>query len=279
MASKSIPKSLTRIEEQWHGYPVRFVIISFAMGCVALLLMARALTAPTIAGKVIVILILLMTVTVYGSYMRTPKILERSWLSYKFFIRSMRGENVIAKYTVPDGFLESIIPLRAFYQGGLIEFLVENQKVFGILYRYVPDRVSDDEIDSHIAKGRFLVDSLYGDLLMKFNVFNSTKSRTREVEKQIMNTINNTERTSEQKDHLYSLKSSIHEKNQKDIDWGFYVFVKIGAFKTVDEATIAHGKYTNGMKNMLNKMKMTAIPITNPKELSLVYRECMTGGL
>ncbi len=279
MTSKSIPKSLTRIEEQWHGYPVRFIIISIAMGCTALLLLARALTAPTIAGKVIVILFLLMTVAVYGIYMRTPKTLERSWLSYQYFIRSLRGENVVAKYIVPDRFLESIIPLRTFYQGGLIEFLVDNQKIFGILYRYVPDRVSDDEIESHISKGRFLVDSLYGDLLMKFNVFNSTRSHTIEVESQIMNTINNTERTPEQKDHLHSLKNSIHEKNQKDIDWGFYVFVKIGAFKTVEEATIAHRKYTTGMQNMLNRMKITAIPITNPKELSLVYRQCLTGGL
>src|SRR5450756_3028501 len=108
-------------------------------------------------GQAIFLAILFFELAFFYKFLRSPKIMDRSVLMYKFLLRSIKGETVIAKFRLPDGFLERIIPIKAFHQDGIIEFM-ENK--YGLLMRIEPSRISEDDIDMHIQKTRSLVDSL-----------------------------------------------------------------------------------------------------------------------
>ena len=220
MANNTVPKSITRIREEWNGLPVRYVILVIFFVVLSLILMASILLSNS--GQGIFLGILFFELAFFYKFLRSPKIMDRSVLMYKFLLKSIKGETVIAKFRLPDGFLESIIPIRAFHPDGIIEFM-ENK--YGLLMRIEPSRISEDDIDTHIQKTRSLVDSLHGELLTKAFVCSIKETNSRPLARNVVNIINTQERTPEQKKHLDSLYHHAQENNNTVIQWQFYVFL------------------------------------------------------
>src|SRR5659263_336477 len=162
MANNTVPKSITRIREEWNGLPVRYVILVISFVILSLILIASILLYDS--GQAIFLAILFFELAFFYKFLRSPKVMDRSVLIYKYLFRSIKGETVIAKFKLPAGFLERIIPIKAFHQDGIIEFM-ENK--YGLLMRIEPSRISEDDIDTHIQRTRALVDSLHGELLTK----------------------------------------------------------------------------------------------------------------
>src|SRR3989337_1798566 len=113
--------------------------------------------------------------------------MDRSLLMYKFLLRSIKGETVIAKFRLPDGFLERLIPIKAFHEDGIIEFM-ENK--YGLLMRIEPSRISEDDIDTHIQRTRALVDSLHGELLTKAFVCSIQEGNYKPLARNIVKIVN-----------------------------------------------------------------------------------------
>jgi hypothetical protein len=271
MANNTVPKSITRIREEWNGLPVRYVILTISFVVLSLILMASILLSDS--GQGIFLGILFFELTFFYKFLRSPKIMDRSVLMYKFLLRSIKGETVIAKFRLPDGFLERIIPIKAFHQDGIIEFM-ENK--YGLLMRIEPSRISEDDIDTHIQKTRALVDSLHGELLTKAFVCSIQETNSRSLGRNVVNIINTQERTPEQKKHLDSIYHHAQENNNTVIQWQFYVFLSIGTHPNLEKAIIAKKQYFPGFSDKLQKLGVLVMPLKNKDALASAYRKCIT---
>jgi hypothetical protein len=273
MANNTVPKSITRIREEWNGLPVRYVILVISFVILSLILIASILLYDS--GQAIFLAILFFELAFFYKFLRSPKVMDRSVLIYKFLFRSIKGETVIAKFRLPDGFLERIIPIKAFHHDGIIEFM-ENK--YGLLMRIEPSRISEDDIDTHIQKTRALVDSLYGELLTKAFVCSISETNSKPLARNIVNIINTQERTPEQKKHLDSLYNHAQENNNTVIQWQFYVFLGLGTYTTLDKAMIAKKQYFPGFSEKLQKLGVLVMPLKNKEALASAYRKCLTQG-
>jgi hypothetical protein len=274
MANNTVPKSITRIREEWNGLPVRYVILVLSFVVLSLILIAFILLSDS--GQGIYLAILFFELAFFYKFLRSPKVMDRSVLVCKFLLKSIKGETVIAKFKLPAGFLERIIPIKAFHQDGIIEF-TENK--YGLLMRIEPSRIFEDDIDTHIQKTRALVDSLHGELLTKAFVCSIQETNYKPLARNIVNIINTQERTPEQKKHLDSLYHHAQENNNTVIQWQFYVFLSLGAYTTLDKAMIAKKQYFPGFSEKLQKLGILVMPLKHKEALASAYRQCITQGV
>jgi hypothetical protein len=273
MANNTVPKSITRIREEWNGLPVRYVIIVISFVVLSLILIASILLSDSRQG--IFLAILFFELAFFYKFLRSPKVMDRSILMYRFLFKSIKGETVIAKFRLPAGFLERIIPIRAFHQDGIIEFM-ENK--YGLLMRIEPSRISEDDIDTHIQRTRALVDSLHGELLTKAFVCSIQETNYKPLARNVVNIINTQERTPEQKKHLDSIYHHAQENNNTVIQWQFYLFLSIGTHPDLERAIIAKKQYFPGFSEKLQKLGILVMPLKNREALASAYRQCITQG-
>ncbi len=273
MANNTVPKSITRIREEWNGLPVRYVILVISFVVLSLILIAFILLSNS--GQGIFLAILFFELAFFYKFLRSPKVMDRSILIYKFLLKSIKGETVIAKFKLPAGFLERIIPIKAFHQDGIIEFM-ENK--YGLLMRIEPSRICEDDIDIHIQKTRALVDSLHGELLTKAFVCSIQETNFKPLARNVVNIINTQERTPEQKKHLDSLYHHAQENNNAVIQWQFYVFLSLGTHTTLDKAMIAEKQYFPGFSEKLQKLGILVTQLKNKEVLASAYKQCITQG-
>jgi hypothetical protein len=268
----TVPKTITRIRAEYYGYPVRYLILVLALAIFCVFLITGMLLSRSFIAKAVYVILLFSTVTVFVKFFWGARSLDRTWLMYRYLIRSITGKNTIAKYVLPASFLESIVPVRAFHEHGIIEFLGNK---YGMLMRIEPSRISDDELDLHIAKGRSLVDALHGSLLMKFYVV-SVNSSGAAIEKNVIEIINREERSQKQKQHLYSIYHHLQDSIKTVIQWRFYVFVSLGEYKNIDEAKIARSQYMPGIESKLQKSGVRMMPLMDKNTLASAYRQCLS---
>jgi len=269
--NNTIPKSITRIQEEYMGFPMKFVAVVVGTCLVSLFLIMGILLSE---GRIVFIIVQFFVIVFFFKFMRSPSILDRSWLMYQFFIKSMRGQDVMAKFTLPAGFLERIIPLKAFHADGLIEF-IDNQ--YGLLMQIEPSRISDDEIDGHIQKVRGLIDSLHSEVSLKLFVCSIPQGAGfKSLEKNVINIINTQDRTVEQKNHLLSIYHQAHDNKNTVIAWKFYMFLATGKYKSHEEAQIATKQYFPGFLLKLQKCGVLVNQLKDKHTLAAAYRQCIT---
>lgn len=269
----TVPKSLTRMGEEWNGFPLRFIIMVFAVGIISLILIAGTVIASTMAGKLMFMLFMFGTWLIFFKFLRTPAIMNRSWLMYLYTLRALRGQTVTAKFKLPDGFLEGIIPLKKFHREGLIEFVGDK---YGLLMRIDPQRISDDEVEGHLEKVKSMIDSLHGDLMLKLFVCSIPQSSIKNLERNVISTINKEDRTAQQKAHLYSIYHEAHDNTSSVIQWRFYLFISLGVYKDLHHALIAKQQYFPGLEARLHKCGVRVSQLVDKQMLAAAYRQCIT---
>jgi len=266
LSNYTVPKNLRKLSEEWNGLPLRYVMVIAVTAIICLILIIMVLASN---HKIIPLLLLFIVVTVFMKFMRSPKILSRSWLAYLYFIRELRGLNVIPKYVVSAEFLKSIVPIIEFHDEGLIEF---TRNKYGLLMKINPDRIGEDEIEHHINSVKLLVDSLHGDLMLKSYVVSNSSSNN-SLESSLLASMNAPERTKAEQEHLLSLYKSATEVKAPIISWKFYAFLSLGIYSTLEDAVIAKQQFFPGLINRMTNAGMHLVLIQNKTELSRVYRQ------
>ncbi len=265
----TVPKSMRRVSEEWQGLPLRYVLILALFAIVSLILIIITFSSQ---NKIPPLILLFLVIAFFTKFIRTPAIMARSWLSYQFLIRGLRGQNVIPKYASTAGFMKCIIPIVEFHQGGIIEF---SGNKYGMLLKADPARVSDDDLDRHINQVRNLTDSLHGDLMIKSYVV-SLQTAGRPVERALLSSLNEPGRTNQEQAHIYSLYQEATKNTNPVIQWRFYIFLGFGKYSTIQDANIAKMQYYPGITDRLNKAGMHIIPITDRQELGATYRQLVS---
>ncbi len=269
MTSHTVPKTLKNVSMQYQGLPISYILVLIVTAAVALFLIMAAVTSKNnIISLVISLVLLFIELCVFLKFMRSPSILKRTWLAYQFFMKNVQGKTVYPKFAMPAASLQPLIPIKEFYNNGLILF---NQNHYGMLLKADPKRVSDDELDQHINQVRALTDSLHGELMIKSYVC-SLQSSTRGIKNSLQGLLNEQGRTKEEKEHLYSLYQNSIENKAPIVEWQFYIFLGFGSYPTLQEAEIAAKQYYPGISERLNKTGMHIVPIINSNELGRTYR-------
>ena len=191
---------------------------------------------------------------------------------WNYFVRSVSGQTVLAKYKCSVPFLQQIVPIVAVHKEGVVEF-VGNR--WGILMRADPGRISDDDLDTHITKVKDVVDSLFGELMLKTFVC-SRVSSAKPIEQDLVKKMNDPEKTIQQKQHLHSIYQDIRGNTRPQIEWVFYVFLSLGQYGTLDEAERVRQTHLPGFENRLRAAGMHVVSLTDPNEVAISYRQCMT---
>jgi len=265
----TVPKSLRRINEEYQGLPIRYVMVLVVMAIICLVLIISTFSAK---NKIVPLILLFCVISFFLKFMRKPSVLTRSWLAYKFLIRGMGGHNVVAKYTSTATFMKSIIPIVEFHEAGVIEF---TGKQYGLLLKCDPGRISDDELDQHINRVKILADSLHGEIMIK-SYTTTTNSTGKPVEKALLASLNEQGRTKEEKAHLYSLYTESTNNSTPVIEWKYYIFVGLGSHATLEDAYISKQQYFPGIIDRLTNANCHIILIQNKNELGRVYRQLMS---
>ncbi len=232
MTSHTVPKSLRRINEQYQGMPIKYVGVLVTAAVIAMVLIIGAISTK---GTILFVVLLFFEIFIFLKFMRSPDTLDRSWLAYQFMMRNIRGQTVYAKYALPAAFMQTIIPIKEFYENGLIKF---SQDHYGMLLRADPGRISDDDLEMHINQVRALTDSLHGELMIKSYVC-SLPTGTKGVRNGLQSLLNEQGRTKEEQEHIYSLYEKSIENTAPVVEWRFFIFVGFGKYPNIEEAEIA----------------------------------------
>ncbi len=266
MTSHTVPKSLRRVSDQYQGMPVKYVGVLVTAAVLAMIFIIGAISTK---GTIIFVVLLFFEAFIFGKFMRSPDTLDRSWLSYQFFMRSIRGQTVFAKYALPAAFMQTIIPIKEIYENGLILF---SQNHYGMLLRADPARISDDDLEMHINQVRNLTDSLHGELMVKSYVC-SLPTGTKGVRNGLQSLLNESGRTKEEQEHIYSLWEKSIENKAPVVEWRFFIFVGFGKYPNLEEAEIAAKQYYPGITERLLRANMHITPIIDRNELGRTYRQ------
>ena len=101
----------------------------------------------------------------YYKYASTESKLEESILFLKFFFDGYSGLHTIARYDTDLKFLKDVFPLKNIHEDGLIQFLDNH---YGLLIKFVPPQVQDEDEDSHGLRMQEVIDGLAGNTSIKF---------------------------------------------------------------------------------------------------------------
>ena len=271
MTNNTVPKSITRIREEWNGLPIWYVVV-----VIGFLILSSVLASSILLlhrGQWIFITMLFLELAFFFKFLRTPKIMDKSILMSKFIFKSIKGETIVAKFKLPDGFIESIIPVKAFHPDGIIEFIGDK---YGLLMRIAPSRISEDDIETHIQKTKALIDSLHGETMVKTFVCSIRETNYKPLAKNVVNIMNTQDRTIEQKKHLESIFDDAQENDTAVIQWQFYVFLFLGVHPNIEKATIAKKQYYPGFEHKLQKLGVLVAPLKEKEVLAAAYRKCIT---
>lgn len=187
-------------------------------------------------------------------------------------MRSMFGQTVVAKYKCTVPFLQQIVPIVGVHPNGIIEF---TQKRFGVLFKIDPSRISDDALDTHIIKVKDIVDSLFGNLVMKTYVC-SRSDTMRSMEQELIKKMNDTNLTKEQKEHLYSIYDESRKNTKQVVEWQFYVFISLGLHEDIESAERTRQAHIPGLENRMHAAEMHVIPLIDPDDIAFAYRQMIT---
>lgn len=270
-SSINIPKVIRKVSEKKFGRTWRWIWISvISIGFIIIMLMLSNFAPWRV--KIVMWALVLAYIVFFFKFLKSDETLDRSILMWNYFMRSMRGQTMIAKYTCSVPFLQQIVPIVSVHNEGIIQF-TENR--WGILINSDPDRVIDDELDAHIMKVKDVVDSLFGDLVLKTFVC-SRKNSAKPVEQDIVKKMNDPEKTIPQKQHLHSIYQDIRGNTKPQIDWVFYIFLSLGIYATVEEAQQARQTHLPGFESRLRASGMHVVQMTDPNEIAMCYRQCVT---
>ena len=268
----TVPKSITRMKEEFGGLSLKYIIIYFITVGISLALALSILLIPNMIIRAILMVIIFIIIVIFALFMRSPSVMDRSWLMYLFTIKSIRGENIVSKFTLPAAFLEKIIPLKQIHEKGLIEF-TNNQ--YGLLLNSEPSRISNDELDSHIRKVVTLINSLHDELLMKIIVYSINKKGIKILGKNIIDVVNLNNKTKEQKKHLHSIYDKIQNNTDPTIQWGFYIFLYLGTHETLNKAIAAMNTYSPKFEEKLHTTGAKVIQLKDKGSIAMIYRQCI----
>ncbi|HEX7575361.1 MAG TPA: hypothetical protein VF360_03205 [Candidatus Methanoperedens sp.] len=205
----------------------------------------------------------------YVKYASSDTRLEESFLFLKFFFDKYSGLHTIAKYDIDVKFLEDVFPLVDIHEGGLIQF---KDKTFGILLRYFPERVNEEDLETHGIRMQEVIDGMAGNTSIKF-IASSKYNIRKPILDKLLSAMNQRNVNRQIYEYLHSLYSMIENKDGNTIDWTFNIFFGLGKFDNLQDATDQMYSEYPGLVDSLKEVDITVIKLTDRVDIAKEYRQ------
>jgi len=268
--SANAPKTLRKIKDKAYG---GVTLKSFGMAVIwvfvsTVFILPLAFFESWVV-ECFVIALLIAWWALYVKFVATENKLEESTLFLKFFFDKYSGLHTIAKYDMKISFLEDVFPLVNIHTGGLIEF---KNKTFGILIKFFPERVNEEDIETFGMKMQEVIDGLAGDTTIKF-IASSKHDIRKPILDRLLETMNKKNTSPKIYEYLHSLYEMIESKKQENIEWSFFIFFGLGKFDNLPDAQDQMDSEYPGLVDSLNESGINVFKLTDRIEIAKEYRQ------
>ena len=206
----------------------------------------------------------------YYKYTSTESKLEESILFLKFFFDGYSGLHTIARYDTDLIFLEDVFPLKNIHEDGLIQFLDNH---YGLLIKFVPPQVQDEDEDAHGLRMQEVIDGLAGNTSIKFIATSKQILRKLLLDK-LLKMMNKRGVNKKVYEYLYSIYEMIRDKDTKNIEWSFCAFFGLGIYDNLQDAVDQMDSEFPGLVDSLTDAGMKQIvKLTDRMKIAQEYRQ------
>jgi len=206
----------------------------------------------------------------YYKYASTESKLEESILFLKFFFDGYSGLHTIARYDTDLKFLEDVFPLKNIHEDGLIQFLDNH---YGLLIKFVPPQVQDEDEDAHGLRMQEVIDGLAGNTSIKF-IATSKQTLRKPLLEKLLKMMNKRGVNKKVYEYLYSIYEMIRDKDTKDIEWTFCAFFGLGVYDDLQDAIDQMDSEYPGLVDSLTDAGMKQISkLTDRMKIAQEYRQ------
>jgi hypothetical protein len=198
----------------------------------------------------------------------SPRRADKSMIKFWFYIREIRGKNVMHKLTTKDNDLRTVYPLKKIHKKGLVQFL---GKQYGVMFRLNPARIADEDRKDHHEKMKGLVDGLGVGRIFKIIACSKVNPR-KEIIDHIIEVAKKTG-SNERAEHLNGILLKLMGDQSQVMMYRHYAFLGLGKHDSLESAEIAKGAAIEGL--MLNMKRADLQPqlMESVKEIRKAYRE------
>jgi len=268
--SANAPKTLRKIKDKAYG---GVTLKSFGMAVIwvfvsTVFILPLAFFESWVV-ECFVIAILIVWWALYVKFVATENKLEESFLFLKFFFDKYSGLHTIAKYDMKISFLEDVFPLVNIHTGGLIEF---KNKTFGILIKFFPERVNEEDIETFGMKMQEVIDGLAGDTTIKF-IASSKHDIRKPILDRLLEAMNKKNTSPKIYEYLHSLYEMIENKKQENIEWSFFIFFGLGKFDNLQDANDQMDSEYPGLVDSLKESGINVLKLTDRVAIAKEYRQ------
>jgi hypothetical protein len=268
--SANAPKTLRKVKDKaYGGATLKSFGVAVAWIAASVLFVVPLAFFESYVVECFVIAVLVMWWTLYVKWISAESKLEESTLFLKFFFDKYSGLHTIAKYDMKLSFLEDVFPLVNIHDGGLIEF---KNKTFGILIKFFPERVNEEDVETHGMRMQEVIDGLAGDTSIKF-IASSRHDIQKPILERLLSAMNQKNVNSKVYEYLHSIYEMIEKKENTSIDWSFFVFFGLGKFNNLQDAKDQMDSEYPGLVDSMNEAGITVLKLTDRVEIAKEYRK------
>lgn len=177
------------------------------------------------------------------------------WLYYRY--RVARGKTIVHPLTMSLKDMQKHVPIKRIHDGGMIEY-IDN---WGVLFRYDPAEEIDGKIDEFTDNVERYVNSIGVGVEVSFNFYN-TIDRSDNLKNEILSAINDGNKTTAQKQHLYGIYTEITSNPLPKVSSGFLMSVKLGKHKNHHVAQAAYNSVVPGMLQRMGEIGIHTMAVT-----------------
>ena len=207
-----------------------------------------------------VIAVLLTWWAAYCKWFSTETKLEETLLFLKFFFDKYSGLHTIARFDIKTSFLEDVFPLVDIHEDGLMEF---KDKSYGLLVKYNPERVNEEDVEPHGMRMQEVIDGLSGDTSINF-IASSKHNIRKPILDKLLDTMNQKNVNPKVYDYIHSIYEMIEKKKKNTIEWDFYIFFGLGKFDNIQDAMDQMDTEYPGLVDSLKDAGVTVIKTHGP---------------
>jgi hypothetical protein len=268
--SANAPKTLRKVKDRaYGGATLKSFALTVGWVAVSIVFLIPLAFFESWVVECFVVAVLFCWWAVYVKWVSSESKLEETFLFLKFFFDRYSGLHTIAKYDMKTGFLEDIFPLINIHDGGLLEF---KDKTYGLLVKFFPERINEEDIENHGTSMQAVIDGLAGDTSIKF-IASSKYNIRKPILERLLASMNKKNTTPKIYEYLHSIYEMIEKKEQQTIEWSFCIFLGLGKFSSLQDAKDQMDSEYPGLVDSLKEADVTVLKLTDRVEIAKEYRQ------
>ncbi len=268
-----VPKSIARVKETFAAdltmEQLVFGVVNFI---ISLAIMSYAIKSQY---AIVQSFLLLVVVVQWGCilvFLRTPEQLEDAWWLVRFYYRYITGDTTVLSLRKSVAYLKKLVGVEEVHPGGIIRF---RGLKWGYLIRVTSKRVSEEELENHLAQSAAFLKSLHGNVMIK--AIATIKVRAvNPLEKSLVVALNQKGKTKQQKEHLYNLYESVKKRDVPASELEGLIFFGLGRHVSYEKALVQSDAFLEGFLMSLHNIGVHTRLLITENEIIEAYASNLT---